>query len=184
MATLSTREQWLLAFLPSVLLALFAGGWWLRPAMRETAALRQRIQNTPSPDTRTAQIQSLHREMESVRQEIEALRTSPSGHPPNFDRNASLQLISSLCARHEIELHGAALEPGRVIPESLKTSAKGTEAAPPQVWRIDAAATYGAMRRLLDDVSSTPVLIVPLSLSMTAAEKPGQPAQWVLMLWI
>ena len=184
MAVLSSRERWLVACAPAVLLALLGGGWWVRPALRETAMLQQRLVNQPSAATRSSQAATLRREIESLKHEMDVHSASPSGRPLHFDRNAALQHVSALCDTHGIKLHGAAVEAGRVVPESLRLAAAGAEAPPPQVWRIDADASYAAMRRLLEDLATTPVMIVPLSLSMTSAEKPGRPARWMLLLWI
>jgi hypothetical protein len=186
MNTMSTRDRWLAAALPAMISLLI--GWMvlLRPAGREVAQLRQRVENQGTLEARRMLLASERADRAEMEEAIEDRRRNPVGEESVFDRNRAMQLVSMLCAAHGLSLDKSSPEPGAPLAPSLKDAVPALVGAgmPPQVWRIELTGNYAGVVKLLEGLQKSTVLIVPLNLSMQTGKTERQPAAWVLTLWL
>lgn len=184
---MTTRDKWLAAFLPALVLLLVGWFVFLRPANRTLAGLRQRVENQGPLSHRQAQAARAQAERADLEKTLAALRQPAPAESAVFDRNAALQQVSELCAKHGLGLNGTSAEAGGKLPPTLQTAAAGLAKAgttPPQVWRIELSGTYPGVQKLVEGLQQTKPLIVPLNLSMTVDKNERRPAHWVLTLWL
>lgn len=186
MSTLATRDRWLAAALPALVTLL--GGWlfFLRPAAREVATLRQRVENQGPPAARQALAARAQAERADLEKALAEKRATPAGEDGVFDRNWAMQQVSLLCSAHGLSLDSTAPEPGGKLPPALHeaTAALGRKGTPPQVWRIELSGSFPGVVKLLDGLQKAKPLIVPLNLSMETGRNERHPAKWVLALWL
>jgi hypothetical protein len=188
MNALTTRDKWLAAALPALVTLL--GGWIFvtRPATRELASLRQRVENQGPLIARQALVAGAQADRADLEKVIAEKRTESTEHEGVFDRNWALQQVSRLCAAHGLSLNATAPEPGGKLPPALQEASTAylrvPNAAPPQVWRIELSGSYPGVLKLLEGLQNSKPLIVPLNLSMQADKNERKPATWVLTLWL
>lgn len=188
MNALTIRDKWLAAALPALVTLL--GGWFffIRPANRELASLRQRVENQGPLSARqllAAQAQADRADLEKI---IAEKRASQSEDEGVFDRNWALQQVSVLCATLGLSLNATAPEPAGKLPPALQDATAAflrlPNSTPPQVWRIELSGSYSSVLKLLEGLQKSKPLIVPLNLSMQVDKNERKPATWVLTLWL
>jgi hypothetical protein len=186
MSAMTARDKWLAAALPALLTLLIGWFFFLRPASREIAALRQRVENQGPLSTRQALAKAAQAECAELEKSVAEKRRAPAAEDGVFDRNWAMQQVSLLCAAHSLSLNSTAPEQnGKLPPELQEASAAMTgNATLPQVWRIELSGPYPGMVKLLDGLQRAKPLIIPLNLSMETGKNERQPAKWVLTLWL
>lgn len=187
MTALTTRDKWLAAALPALITLL--GGWIFvaRPAARELATLRLRVENQGALSTRLAMAERAQLE----RGELEKLLNDSRNAVPEadgvFDRNLAMQQVSVLCTTHGLSLRATSPEPnGKLSPAFQEAAAallRLPNATEPKVWRIELSGSYPGVLKLLRDLQKSKSIIVPLNLSMEASDDGRNPANWILTLW-
>ncbi|MES2571604.1 MAG: hypothetical protein V4710_16315 [Verrucomicrobiota bacterium] len=184
MNTMTLRDRWLAAALPAMLILLL--GWLilLRPAGREVAQLRQRVQNQGSLDARRALVASAQADRADLEKAIAEKRRLPLGEESVFDRNWALQQISRLCVAQGLSLNKSAPDPVAQLSPALKNSLPllAGNGTPPQLWRLELGGTYPGIVKLLEGLQRSTPLIIPLNLSMESGRTARQPSAWVLTL--
>ena len=186
MSTMTTRDKWLAAALPA-LITLFVGWlFFLRPASRELAGLRQRVENQGALSNRQALVAAAQLERTDLEKDIAEKRRSPAKEGGVFDRNWAMQQVSLLSAAHGLSLNATAPDPAGKLPPVLQeaTAAMTPHATPPQVWRIELTGAYPGVVKLLTGLQKSKPLIIPLNLSMEIGKNERHPAKWVLTLWL
>lgn len=188
MAPLTTRDKWLAAALPAMVTLLAGWIFFTRPAGRELASLRQRVENQGPLAARLALVaraQEEHKDLEKLI--VEKRSAVPEGESV-FDHNWALQQVSVLCATHGLSLNATSPESSGKLSTALKEAGESlkdaTNATEPQVWRIELSGTYPSVLKLLQDLQKSKPLIVPLNLSMQTNKNARKPATWVLTLWL
>ncbi len=181
---MTVRDKWLAAALPALVTLLAGWIFFLRPAGRELAALRQRVEN--QGPLRQALVISAKAERLNLEKAVAEKRGTSSAETCAFDRNAAMQQISLLCAAHGLSLNGTAPEPAGKLPPALQEAAAALSrgGTAPQVWRVELNGSYPAVVKLLEGLGKTNPLIVPLNLSMEAGKNERKPAKWVISLWL
>jgi hypothetical protein len=185
---MSIRDKWLAAVLPALVTLLAGWIFFLRPASRELAGLRQRVENQGPLSARQTLLLSARTERLNLEKMIAIKRAAAAGEAGAFDRNGAMQQVSRLCAAHNLSLNAAAPEPGGKLPRALQEAAAALsrmeDGVPPQVWRIELDGSYPGVVRLLEALGKTKPLIVPLNLSMEAGKNERNPAKWTISLWL
>lgn len=210
MKPLTSRDRWLAAFIPAMVILLAGWYFFLRPASRQVTQLRQSVEKQGSLSLKLAQAQSGQAEGVRLQSAIASMRSAAAGQTQSavsanpavqsglpapspletgvFDRNSALQQVSILSALYGMTLDGTSSELGGRLPPSLQdaTSALSlsARAVPPQVWRIELSGSYPSMVRLLEGLQKATPLIVPLNLSMVSDKNERKPLRWVLTLWL
>jgi hypothetical protein len=186
MSSLTPRDRWLACSLPALVTFLIAGLFIIRPANRDLANLRKRVQNQGPLSARLELVEAAKVEEVTLRNSIEGLRKAIDEDGHKFDRNWSMQQISRLCAQHGIGLTATSAEPSTRLSASLREAAKSfaRDPSPPQVWRFELVGTYPAVVALLDDLQKTKPMIVPIGLSMVTNKNERKPATWNLSIWL
>lgn len=187
MTALTTRDKWLAAALPAMVILLVGWFVFLRPANRDLALLRQRVENQGPLANRQAQVARAQAERADLETTLATLRKPPENESAAFDRNAALQQVSQLCATHGLSLNGTSVELGGRLPTPLQTATAGLAkagATQPQVWRVELSGTYPGVVKLLEGLQKAQPLIIPLNVTMTVDKNERRPATWVLTLWL
>ena len=189
MSNLSTRDRWLSAALPALVILLVGWVYFLRPAAKETSLLARRVEGQGSLQAQQDRISRARASQAELQQTVARLRDAPPPAGAVFNRNLAMQHISQLCETHLLTLTAtkAELGDGR-LPAALKTAALSLPttagATPPQVWRIELAGSYGNVLKMLEGLKKAEALIVPLSLSMQTDPRERKPATWTMTLWL
>ena len=186
MSAMTQRDKWLAAALPALLTLLIGWLFFLRPAGREIASLRQRVQNQGTLEARKALVANAQADRADLENAITSKRATPVDAESVFDRNWALQQVSLLCAAHGLSLNKSAAEPGAQLSPTLKDALHALTAtdATPQVWRLELSGAYPNVVKLLEGLQKSKPLIVPLNLSMQTGKTERQPSIWVLTLWL
>jgi hypothetical protein len=186
-ATMTSRDRWLAAALPAMLLALLGWLWLLRPAAREVALLEQRVVNQGPIETQQALLAAAEAELADWEKTIAGKRAQVTAEAPVFDRNEAMKQISKLCAEGGLSLDKFAPDRSGQLPAALKAAqaALAVEGGSrPQLWRLEFSGSYPAVLRLLAAMRDLKPLVVPLNVSMQAGQTDRHPAAWVLALWL
>jgi hypothetical protein len=182
----SNRDRWVAAALPAMLTLLVGWLFFLRPAVREAALMRQRVENLGALAARQALVPQAQAEQAGLGQALEAKRAASGEEESVFDRNHAMQLISRLCAAHGLRLDHTGPEPGAQLPAAFKEALPAFDGSgtTPQVWRIEVRGAYPGILKLLGSLREVEPLIVPLGISMRAGKTERTPASWVLTFWL
>ena len=184
----TTREKWLLSFVPGF--GVFVLGWllFIHPAEKEVTRLRNIVERQGSLSARQAQVVQASAEQTTLERAIAAKRTVLADEEILFDRNTAMHQVSVLCAENGLSLNAAAVEASAKLPPALKdatpTLTRNPAATPPEVWKIELTGGYGGVLNLLGGLQKAKPIIVPLTISMQAGKNDRQPAKWVLDLWL
>lgn len=186
MSTMTTRDKWLASALPAMLTLLVGWLMFIRPASREAAILRQRVESQGSLDSRRAQVSRAEAEGADLKKDVDEKRNPSVGELGVFDRNWAVQQVSLFCDAHGLSLEKASPDPAAQLSPALRESlpAVSLHGTVPQIWRIEFSGTYPKVVKLLASLQQAKPLIVPLNLSMQAGKTERQPASWVLTLWL
>lgn len=189
MSTLPTRDRWLAAALPALVVLLAGWVFYIRPAAKEASLLERRVENQGSLQARQDMVSRARAEQSQLESAVARLREAPPPVGAVFNRNLAMQHISRLCETNLLSLSETKLEPGDgKLPAALKTAAllltKNSGGTPPQVWRIEMSGSYSNVMKLLDGLQQANALIVPLNLSMQADKNERKPATWAMTLWL
>lgn len=186
-AALTTRDRWLAAALPALLLALLGWLLLLRPAAREVALLEQRVLNQGPIETQQALLAAAEAERADWEKRLIQKRTQAAAEAPLFDRNEAMKQISQRCAELGLSLDKFAPDRSGRLPASLKQAQSTlTEAggSSPQLWQLEFSGSYPAVLRLLAAMRELKPLVVPLNVSMRVGPTDRHPATWLLTLWL
>jgi hypothetical protein len=181
-------ERRLAAALPALLTLLLGWSLFLGSVSKEERLLRQRVKNLGSIRDVGTQVEQARIDLVALNGEAETLRGQLADGALTFDRNTAMRRISMFCEEHRIQIRQTAVETSSSkLPTALRQSQpglRGEDGMPPQVWRIELAASYGAMLRLLQDLSTTSAAIVPLNLTMDSDPKERLQPVWKLYVWL
>lgn len=186
-STLTTRDRWLAAALPGLLLALLGWLLLLRPAARELALLEQRVLNQGPIETQQALLAAAEAELADWEKRLTEKRAQAAAEAPLFDRNEAMKQISQCCAELGLSLDKFAPDRSGQLPASLKqaqstlTEAGGSR---PQLWQLEFHGSYLAALKLLTALRDLRPLVVPLNVSMQVGQTDRHPATWLLTLWL
>ncbi|MFZ4765122.1 MAG: hypothetical protein ACOYMN_09230, partial [Roseimicrobium sp.] len=130
---MTTRDKWLAAVLPALVTLLVGWVFFLRPANRELANLRQRVLNQGSLSAKQELAARVQAERAALAKALAERRAAPPTETGVFDRNAAMQQVSLLCAEYGLSLNATALERGGQLPPALQesTAALSRNATPP-----------------------------------------------------
>jgi hypothetical protein len=189
MNTLPTRDRWLAAALPALLILLSGWLFTIRPAAKEVSLLERRVENQGTLQTRLDMVSNARAGQAELEKNLARLRETLPPPGSVFNRNIAMQQISQLCETHRLSLSETKLELGDgKLPASLKTAEtsliKSASGPPPQVWRIELVGSYSNVMKLLDGLQHTQALIVPLKVFMQADKNERQPTTWAMTLWL
>lgn len=182
----TTREKWMLALLPVVLTLLLGWAFFVRPADKQLALLKQRVAAQGSAAAKRAQIDRARQERTSLEKTLKARQQAAEAEENTFDRNAAMQEVSALCSACGLSLNKTEQDLTGKLPKNLQeaASALGEGATPPQLWKLEFSGAYPEVIRLLDGLQKARPLIVPLAVSMQSGKTERTPASWVLTLWL
>ena len=188
MTALTTRDKWLAAALPTLVTLLVGWIFFLRPAARDLASLRQRVENQGPLVARQALVARAQADRADLEKAITEKRHASPEDASAFDRNWAMQQVSVLCATHGLSLNATGPEPNGKLPPALQEAipafVRTPDSTPPQVWRIELSGSYTGVLKLLEGLQKSKPLIVPINLSMQADRNERKPATWVLTLWL
>lgn len=189
MNTLPTRDRWLAAALPALVVLLAGWIFYLRPVAKEVSLLERRVENQGPLDARQDMVSRARAGQAELEKTVADLRENRPLASAVFNRNLAMQSISQLCETNGVSLSETKLEPGDgKLPPALKTAAllltNHAGGTPPQVWRIELGGSYANVMKLLDGLKKAEALIVPLNLSMKADKSERKPATWAMTLWL
>jgi hypothetical protein len=189
MSTLSTRDRWLAATVPALVILLIGWIYYLRPAGRETALLKRQVEGQGPLEDQLDRVALARSGLEELEKTVAKLRTVRPPATAVFNRNLAMQQISKLCQTHTLSLVGTNPEAsdGRLSP-ALKSAAlaltqHGTT-TPPEVWRIDLTGSYSNVVKMLEGLKNAEALIIPLSISMKADPRERKSTCWTMTLWL
>lgn len=189
MSTLSTRDRWLAATLPALVILLGGGLYYLRPAGKEIALLKRQVEGLGSLDDQLDRVALARTGQAKMEETVAKLRNIRPPATAVFNRNLAMQQLSKLCQAHTLSLAGTNLEAGDGrLPPALKSAALtltqhgGT--TPPEVWRIDLTGSYGNVVKMLEGLENAEALIIPLGVSMKTDPRERKPTCWTLTLWL
>lgn len=175
--------RWITALLPAVLVLIL--GWLvrLRPAAAEADLMQRRVENQGEIRTKEDAIRLAEAESDAVRARAKEKSAAAGASPLQFSTNAAARELSDLCEKHRLSLNSADVDKAAQLPPALKTAA-GAVSGTGQIWRVDLTGAYPDLQALLSGLNKSGPLIIPLSISMTAAEDGASPPQWSLLLWL
>lgn len=189
MSTLPTRDRWLGAALPALIVFLAGWVWILRPAAKDVSLLERRVQNQGPLQSRHELVALARAGQAELEKSVGRLREVSPPLSSVFNHNLAMQTLSQLCESHHLSLDKTQLEPGDgKLPPALKSTAlslaKQPGGTPPQVWRLELSGSYSGVLKLLAGIQNAEALIVPLSISMQTAKNNRLPAAWTITLWL
>lgn len=189
MSTLSTRDRWLGATLPALVILLIGWIYYLRPAGKEIALLKRQVEGQGSLEDQLDRVALARANQAKLEETVAKLRNVRPPATAVFNRNLAMQQISKLCLTHTLSLGNTKLEAGDGrLPPVLKTAAlaltQHTGATSPEVWRIDLTGSYGNVVKMLEGLKNAEALIIPLSISMKADPRERKSTCWTMTLWL
>lgn len=175
--------RWIKPLLPAVLVLIL--GWLvrLRPAAAEADLMQRRVENQGDIRSREDAVRLAEAQLDAVRVQAKEKSAAAGATRLEFSTNAAARDLSDLCRGHRISLNSAAVDKAAQLPPSLKAAASAVSGTG-QIWRVELTGAYPDLQAMLGGLSKTGPLIIPLSLSMTAAEDGTSPPQWSLLLWL
>lgn len=189
MSTLPTRDRWLAAALPALVVLLLGWMFYIRPAAKEVSLLERRVENQGLLQARKDMVAQARSGQAELEKSVARLREARPAGGAVFNRNLAMQSISRLCETNNLSLSETKLEPGdSKLPAALKTAALNLTTSaggtPQQVWRIELGGSYANVMKLLEGLKKAEALIVPLNISMKADKTERKPAAWAMTLWL
>lgn len=186
--SLQTREKWLLAVLPAVLLCVGLELASLRTLRRETKTLDQNLANRSLSASPEIQLTAARQGVEDLKISLADSRKRLEQNQAGFDRALALQRVSELAESCGITLLASELDPSAkplpVLLAASDTLVRRGNATPPQVWKVDLRGSYAAVVALVKKLETSSPLIVPLGAVMTSQTDLRQPLAWQLSLWL
>jgi len=177
----------------TVLLPLLIGGsyafLWIRPTLRDAARLQRSLSTLGDTETIRARRDQLGAEQARLRRmlsEAEAQDTPSDAPPQNAEAPAaSLQRLQDALRRSGVRLVSASVDAPRDAAaagiNAGLTDLMGKAGHPnPKTWNITVEASYGALLRLLDDCSTAPLPVVPLTLQMRPGPGDSNMTYWTM----
>lgn len=186
-STLTTRDRWLAAALPSMALLLISWLLLLRPAARELALLEQCVLNQGPIETQQALLAAAEAELADWEKTLNEKRALTAAEAPRFDRNEAMKQVSQCCAELGLSLDKFAPDLSAQLPQKLKLAQSklaATEGSSPQLWHLEFHGSYPAVLKLLVALRDLKPLVVPLNVSMQMGKTDRHPTSWVLTLWL
>ena len=185
---ISSRESWMLAIAAPVLVLVISELAALRPLRQRVSESRREMDAKGEHPTWEAQLQKAQTEVGRMQSELDSLNQSISKTSVPLNHADALKQVSRLCSEGGLSLISSAQDAGALLTPQLQKAAPLLAAqnggVTPEAWRIDVQGSYAQMRSLLQAFTSSPSLIVPLSLSMKVDEEGLNPTTWTLTLWL
>jgi hypothetical protein len=192
---LTARDCRIISVLPAVVTVLAYLILLLRPALRQTAGLKNELASQDSPAVREERMARAQADNARLKSEFEAAKEvaakgtgSTDAFVQGIHRAATLHDVSRLCEAAGLTLTSSS-PVGDVSPAAGggtgvrglldKAGWKNVEA-----WRLDLRGSYGGMLRMLNSVLADGVPIMPVGVNMEPAAEDAKPIAWSLIVWM
>lgn len=196
---LTSRDKLLLIVLPSILILIGYNFFVTKQPMQQLRSLVTRINQvrgkTPDPKEISAQenrIVSLYEQIRTAQQEAEPLRAEVQKLMGSWvdpaRRAAASETIARLWGRHNLILHDQDRLPNAdpllspTLARLVQHARTAMLDAGPTLWQLQLEGSYGNLQAALDEINTSDLPSVPVSLAMTNASQP-ESILWKLALW-
>lgn len=195
MVKLTERDKWICAALPAVLVLAVYGGFFARPVLRQTAALRAELRAQEPPAARAERLAAAEAEGErlaadlaAARREMEGLKSPAAAFEPGSaarSRADVLRRLSGLCASSGMALASARRQAaGAASGSAVDGLLEKMRWLAAERWHLEMSGSFDGMTRWLDGLSAAGLQVLPTGIDMEPGADGGSAAAWSLDLWI
>jgi hypothetical protein len=199
---LSNRDKLLAMLLPTLIILLGYGLFFLRGKVTERNRLEKALADASAKAPKEAQFVQQYMEFARVKKETHAIQeqvqalqkkwhyetTFCAGGSVRHDR---VEKFTNLLNKHHLtSLEDAAVESGgkdaRMSPaleSMMKKIAQLSREQKPQMRRIRFHGRYAEVQQALDELATGEVLAIPVGLTMKTTSDPSR-REWTLLVWL
>ena len=192
---LTSRDRWLLAILPALLAAIVYIFAVNRPQGDALRDLGDRLAASRAQAVPAERIQAQRAELRQVRGAVASKRSGiAAGRPADprrygtpADRPASLAALSGLLETRQVVVAGMAKladadAKATGAHGALPARAAAEKETQPELWKLDLVCEYSQILDVLRAIPQLAPVIVPMRLSMDAAESDSPLRRWSLVV--